>query len=111
MDKQLGLKGEEYSIMMTVINIPFVLLEPVQTMMVKRYGGRRVIPCLLFGWYVVFHLYEFCNLTDDVILQGHCIALSSHCQELCGHSRMSYSHRLLSIRLLLRLHLLPHALL
>jgi hypothetical protein len=53
MDKQLGLKGEEYSIMMTVINIPFVLLEPVQTMMVKRYGGRRVIPCLLFGWYVL----------------------------------------------------------
>jgi hypothetical protein len=51
MDKQLGLKGEEYSIMMTVINIPFVLLEPVQTMMVKRYGGRRVIPCLLFGWW------------------------------------------------------------
>jgi hypothetical protein len=52
MDDDLGLVGEQYSIMMTVINIPFVLLEPVQTMMVKRYGGRRVIPCLLFGWYV-----------------------------------------------------------
>ena len=53
MDKDLGLIGEQYSIMMTLINVPFVLLEPVQTMMVKRYGGRIVIPSLLFGWGIV----------------------------------------------------------
>ncbi|KAF2489162.1 putative allantoate permease [Lophium mytilinum] len=53
MDKDLHLHGEQYSTMMTLINVPFVLLEPVQTMMVKRYGGRRVIPCLLFGWGIV----------------------------------------------------------
>ncbi|XXH02466.1 hypothetical protein Hte_008842 [Hypoxylon texense] len=53
MDKDLGLVGEEYSLMMTLINVPFVLLEPVQTMMVKRYGGRIVIPSLLFGWGIV----------------------------------------------------------
>ncbi|KAJ4304646.1 hypothetical protein N0V90_000172 [Kalmusia sp. IMI 367209] len=46
MDKQLGLKGEEYSIMMTVINIPFVLLEPVQTMMLVRTKDHRGIVSL-----------------------------------------------------------------
>lgn len=45
--------GEQYSTMMTLVNVPFVILEPVQTMMVKRYGGRIVIPCLLFGWGIV----------------------------------------------------------
>ena len=53
MDDDLHLIGEEYSIMMTLINVPFVLLEPVQTMMVKRYGGRIVIPGMLFGWGIV----------------------------------------------------------
>ncbi|KIX00647.1 uncharacterized protein Z518_09712 [Rhinocladiella mackenziei CBS 650.93] len=53
LDDDLGLHGEEYSLMMTLVNVPFVLLEPVQTMMVKRYGGRIVIPSLLFGWGVV----------------------------------------------------------
>ncbi|KAJ9132106.1 Allantoate permease [Pleurostoma richardsiae] len=53
MGKDLGLVGNQYSDMMTYINVPFVVFEPIQTMMVKRYGGKVVIPCLLFGWGIV----------------------------------------------------------
>ncbi|KAI5864899.1 hypothetical protein GGS23DRAFT_562283, partial [Durotheca rogersii] len=53
MNKDLGLVGEQYNLTMTLIRAPFVLLEPVQIMMVKRYGGRIVMSSLLFGWGIV----------------------------------------------------------
>lgn len=45
--KDLGMHGNQYSLMITLTNVPFVVLEPVVTVMVKRYGGNRVIPSLI----------------------------------------------------------------
>jgi predicted MFS family arabinose efflux permease len=46
-EHDLGMVGEEYSLMMTLINIPFVVVEPFVTLMVKKYGGHPVIPSLI----------------------------------------------------------------
>ncbi|KAL3459729.1 pantothenate transporter [Aspergillus heterothallicus] len=48
LDKDLGLHGEQYSLMMTLTNVPFAVLEPFVTVLVKRAGGDYVIPFLIF---------------------------------------------------------------
>ncbi|KAL4863231.1 hypothetical protein BDV12DRAFT_189844 [Aspergillus spectabilis] len=47
LDKDLGLHGEQYSIMLTLVNVPFAVLEPFVTVLVKRIGGNYVIPFLI----------------------------------------------------------------
>ncbi|KAL5361992.1 major facilitator superfamily domain-containing protein [Aspergillus floccosus] len=46
-ERDLGMVGEQYSMMMTLVNIPFVVVEPFVTLMVKKYGGHLVIPSLI----------------------------------------------------------------
>ncbi|KAL3479560.1 major facilitator superfamily domain-containing protein [Aspergillus californicus] len=47
LDQDLGLHGEQYSLMITLTNVPFAVLEPFVTVLVKRIGGNYVIPFLI----------------------------------------------------------------
>jgi hypothetical protein len=39
LDKDLGLHGEQYSLMLTLVQVPFAVLEPFVTVLVKRWGA------------------------------------------------------------------------
>jgi sugar phosphate permease len=48
MDKDLGFKGNQYNIMLSIFFIPYVLFSPPIAMLGKKYGPHRVLPILMF---------------------------------------------------------------
>ncbi|KAF2875449.1 major facilitator superfamily domain-containing protein [Massariosphaeria phaeospora] len=48
MDKDLGFKGNQYSIMLSIFFVPYVLFAPPIGMLGKKYGPHRVLPIMMF---------------------------------------------------------------
>ncbi|RDW95226.1 MFS transporter-like protein [Coleophoma crateriformis] len=47
MDTDLGFKGNQYNIILSVFYVPYVLMAPVFGMVGKKYGPARVLPLLM----------------------------------------------------------------
>jgi MFS family permease len=48
MDKDLGFKGNQYNIMLSIFYVPYVIFAPPIGMLGKKYGPHRVLPILMF---------------------------------------------------------------
>jgi MFS family permease len=50
LEKSLGLVGEQYSILLSVFFVPYVLTAPFLGILGKKYGPSRVLPCMMFAF-------------------------------------------------------------
>lgn len=50
LEKSLGLVGEQYSLLLSVFFVPYVLTAPFLGILGKKYGPSRVLPCMMFGF-------------------------------------------------------------
>ncbi|KAL3420998.1 major facilitator superfamily transporter [Phlyctema vagabunda] len=50
MDKDLGFKGNQYNILLSVFYVPYVLCAPPLGMLGKKYGPARVLPLMMLGF-------------------------------------------------------------
>lgn len=48
MDKDLGFKGNQYNIMLSIFYVPYVLFAPPIGLLGKKYGPHRVLPIMMF---------------------------------------------------------------
>jgi MFS family permease len=48
LEKTLGLKGNQYNIVLSVFFVPYVLTAPVLGILGKKYGPSRVLPVMMF---------------------------------------------------------------
>jgi hypothetical protein len=48
MDLDLGFKGNQYNIMLSIFYVPYVIFAPPIGMLGKKYGPHRVLPILMF---------------------------------------------------------------
>ncbi|KAH8148409.1 uncharacterized protein LAJ45_07511 [Morchella importuna] len=49
-EKDLGFKGNQYNIILSVFYVPYVLFAPPLGMLGKKYGPSRVLPVMMFGF-------------------------------------------------------------
>jgi MFS family permease len=49
-EKDLGFKGNQYNIILSVFYVPYVLFAPPLGMLGKKYGPSRVLPLMMFGF-------------------------------------------------------------
>ena len=50
LEKTLGLKGDQYNIILSVFFVPYVLTAPFLGILGKRYGPHLVLPCMMFSF-------------------------------------------------------------
>ena len=50
LDKDLGLKGDEYRNTLVLFYITFCLFDLPSNLLLKRYSGKIMLPLLMFGW-------------------------------------------------------------
>ena len=50
LEKTLGLKGDQYNIILSVFFIPYVLTAPFLAIAGKKYGPNRVLPVMMFAF-------------------------------------------------------------
>jgi MFS family permease len=50
LEKSLGLVGEQYSVLLSVFFVPYVLTAPFLGILGKKYGPSRVLPCMMFAF-------------------------------------------------------------
>jgi MFS family permease len=50
LEKSLGLVGNQYSILLSVFFVPYVLTAPFLAVLGKKYGPSRVLPCMMFAF-------------------------------------------------------------
>ncbi|KAJ4359224.1 hypothetical protein N0V95_002391 [Ascochyta clinopodiicola] len=48
LEKDLGFKGNQYNIMLSIFYVPYVIFAPPVGMLGKRYGPHRVLPIMMF---------------------------------------------------------------
>lgn len=53
LEKTLGLKGNQYNIILSVFFVPYVLTAPFLGILGKKYGVARVLPLMMFGFGLV----------------------------------------------------------
>ena len=50
LEKTLGLKGNQYNIILSVFFVPYVLTAPFLGILGKKLGPNRVLPCMMFSF-------------------------------------------------------------
>ena len=50
LEDTLGLKGNQYNIILSVFFVPYVLTAPFLGILGKRYGPHLVLPCMMFSF-------------------------------------------------------------
>lgn len=50
---ELGLSGHDYRVALTILYVPYIALELVSNLLLKRLGAARLIPGLVSAWGVV----------------------------------------------------------
>ena len=50
LEETLGLKGNQYNIILSVFFVPYVLTAPFLGILGKRYGPHLVLPCMMFSF-------------------------------------------------------------
>lgn len=53
LEETLGLRGNDYNIILSVFFVPYVLTAPVLGILGKKYGPSRVLPMMMFGFGLV----------------------------------------------------------
>lgn len=50
LDKDFGLVGNQYSIVLAVFNVTFCSFDLPSNLLLKRFSGRRMLPMMMMAW-------------------------------------------------------------
>jgi hypothetical protein len=56
LDTDLGLVGNQYSITLMVFYITFCGFDLPSNLLLKKYNGKIMLPCLMLGWWVIISI-------------------------------------------------------